>query len=642
MSYCLNPNCQHRQNLEATRFCQSCGSTLLLKERYRAIQVLGQSSIGQTLLAVDEDQPSQPYCVIKHFFPKDAGISNQKALVGAHRISELGKHPQIPQLWASFELDGHQYLVQEYVDGVSLARELEDAGPFNETKIRALIKDVLPVLRFVHNHQMIHGDIKPENIIQRQSDAKPQAKSLRRFVLVDFANDLRALSGSAEYVAPEQAKGQAFACSDLYSLGVTCIHLLTDISPFDLFDIKADSWTWRDYLKTPVSYQLGLILDKLIQRNPKQRYQSVAEVIKDLNSWKIAPPSLPQKRLAISAISGAAVAIVLGTLSSRGPAPVPYSSYTTYKTPVTLPEMGYSTPDVWRSAQPMRTLAGNSGPFWSVAVSPDGHKLASGSFDGTIQVWRLGASERKTTLEGHSGAVWSVAISPDGETLASGSEDKTVKLWNLRTGQLENTFFGHSDAVFSVAFSPDGKTLATVSEDKTIKLWNWQTGELIRTLHGHSAEVQSVAFTPDGKMLATGSTDGTVKLWNARTGNLLRTMLGHSDAVWSVAISPDGQTLASASWDRTIKLWDLESGQMLNTLIGHSEQVQSVAFSPDGQMLASGDVSGTIKLWQLSTGTQMGTLKGHSAWVEVAFSPIGKTLVSGGFDDTIKLWSLCP
>ncbi len=654
MSYCLNSDCQNPHNPDGTGFCLTCGSKLSLKDRYRAIALLGQGAFGRTYLAVDEDQPAQPRCAIKQFFPQDAlppsfspvkvGGSSALFHIFASRLDELGKHPHIPQLWASFEEDGHQYLVLEYIEGENLARELASTATFSESNIRKLLKDILPVLAYLHDRQMIHGDIKPENIIRRRSD--------NRLVLVDFGEGsgstgiscgtLGPVSGSAEYAAPEQTKGQATSSSDLYSLGVTCIYLLTQVSPFDMFDIKADAWVWRDYIKTPVSYSLGLILDKMVQRSSKQRYQSADEVLKDLNSWMLPPVSARQKRLAASALGGAALALLVGNLTSRVPAPVPQTALMPPEVLLAPPEIGYSTPHMWDSIQPLRTIEGNSGPFWTVAVSPDGQTVASGSYDGTIQLRQLNTGQLTGILPGHSGAVWSVAISPDGEILASGGEDKTVKLWNLKTGKLRSTLKSHSGAVFSVAISPDCQKIASVSEDKTVKLWNAHTGKLLRTLRGHTADVQSVAFSADGKMLVTGSTDGTVKLWSARSGKLRRTLIGHAEAVWSVAVSPDGQTVASGSWDRTVKIWDLKTGELLNTFTDHSDKVWSVAFSPDGQTIASGDYGGTIKLWQPDTGTEIRTLKGHSSEVKLAFSPVGKTLVSGSFDDTIKLWRLCP
>ncbi|MEH2395791.1 MAG: hypothetical protein V7K21_30510, partial [Nostoc sp.] len=198
------------------------------------------------------------------------------------------------------------------------------------------------------------------------------------------------------------------------------------------------------------------------------------------------------------------------------------------------------------------------------------------------------------TLTGHSNCIRSVAFSPDGQTLASGSSDNTIKLWDVRRGNLLQTLTGHSGWVRSLAFSPDGQTLASGSDDDTIKLWDVRRGNLLQTLRGHSYSVYSVAFSPDGQTLASGSDENTIKLWDVKRGNLLQTLSGNYSLVLSVAFSPDGQTLASGSGDKTIKLWDVRRGNLLQTLTGHSYSVHSVAFSPDGRTLASGSRDGTI------------------------------------------------
>ncbi|KAE8372212.1 hypothetical protein BDV26DRAFT_298071, partial [Aspergillus bertholletiae] len=177
------------------------------------------------------------------------------------------------------------------------------------------------------------------------------------------------------------------------------------------------------------------------------------------------------------------------------------------------------------------------------------------------------------TLEGHSLSVRSVAFSPDGCMLASGSADETIKLWDTATGMLRQTLEGHSLSVSSVAFSPDGCTLASGSGDGTIKVWDTATGMLRQTLEGHSFSVSSVAFSPDGCTLASGSDDGIIKLWDTTTGTLRQTLEGHSHSVGSVAFSPDGCMLASGSDDETIKLWDTATGTLRQTLEGHSLSV---------------------------------------------------------------------
>lgn len=264
----------------------------LLHGTYRILRTIGQGGFGRTFLAEDTSAANRPRCVIKQFFATNN--SDQAAelfRLEAQRLKELGNHPQIPKLLEYFEEAenqdnvGNQYIAQEFIDGQNLEEELSDDGVFTEAEIRCLLSDLLPVLQFVHQHQVIHRDIKPSNIIRRGD---------RQLFLVDFGAAKFASEtvlaktgtsiGSAEYVAPEQAMGKAVFQSDLYSLGVTCIHLLTQIPPFDLMDYGEGRWVWRDYLRQPVSEELGSILDKLLQRGTKRRYQSAAEVLADLAS----------------------------------------------------------------------------------------------------------------------------------------------------------------------------------------------------------------------------------------------------------------------------------------------------------------------------------------------------------------------
>ncbi len=290
MSLCLNPDCSHK-NTPTDKFCHKCGSQLLLRERYRALKLIGQGGFGKTFQAIDEDKPSKPYCVIKQFFPSAQGTGTlQKAAElfkeEAIRLDSLGRYPQIPELYAYFTAnDGRQYLVQEYIAGQNLEQELKEEGVFNEAKIKHLLSEILPILEFIHSKQVIHRDIKPENIIRRKSDNK--------LILVDFGaakfvsplnrSMTGTIIGSAEYIAPEQGNGKAVNASDLYSLGVTCLYLLTGISPFDLFDGGEHQWVWRQWLvNNPVSNDSGNILDKLIEFGTKKRYQSASEVLSAL------------------------------------------------------------------------------------------------------------------------------------------------------------------------------------------------------------------------------------------------------------------------------------------------------------------------------------------------------------------------
>jgi serine/threonine protein kinase len=302
MVYCLNPCCLHPLNPESYKFCQTCGSRLvpLLRNRYHIIKPIGGGGFSRTYLAEDTDRMNAA-CVVKQFSPSPQIQANlgslQKATELFHqeavRLFHLGEHPQIPALLAHFEEDKRLYLVQELIDGQNLLEELVWLGVFNEEKIRQLLADLLPVLKFVHEKGVIHRDIKPENIMRRRHNGK--------LVLIDFGVSKQATDtmlgkvgttvGTQGYASLEQMRGQVYPASDLYSLGMTCVCLFTRCLPTKpefnhTYNALEGRWMWREHLPpgTTISDRLGQILDKLLQNLVKDRYQSADEVLQVLNA----------------------------------------------------------------------------------------------------------------------------------------------------------------------------------------------------------------------------------------------------------------------------------------------------------------------------------------------------------------------
>jgi len=195
----------------------------------------------------------------------------------------------------------------------------------------------------------------------------------------------------------------------------------------------------------------------------------------------------------------------------------------------------------------------------SIAISPDGEKLAIGGGNGIVSLWDVSKGINIGVLEGHTGDVNSVAFSPDGKTLASGGDDKSVRLWDVGKGKSLAIIEEHTDYVNSVTFSPDGKTLASGSNDRSVRLWDVARGKSLANMRGFSASISSVDFSPDSKILASGGWDNTVYLWDVVNEKLLAIIEGHKGPVKSVAFSPDGNTLASGSTDNTVRLWDISN-----------------------------------------------------------------------------------
>jgi formylglycine-generating enzyme required for sulfatase activity len=303
MSQCLNPDCLQK-NPPKTIFCQRCGSKLVLQERYRGVRVIGEGGFGRTFLAVDEQRLNTP-CVIKQFLLQQSGSAALEKATDlfkqeAFRLRDLGKHSHIPDLLAFFPQEGRLYLIQEFIEGKNLLHELQQKGKFSESEVKQILIELLPILQFVHDNKVIHRDIKPENIIRSSQTGA--------LFLIDFGvskelggsvlSRVGTITGTPGYAPPEQFRGIVFLNSDLYSLAITCIRLLTGyFQKTDgadlLFDSMRMQWVWKQYVS--VSKELEIVLDKMLEDLPINRFSSAKEVLSALQIQKIQPKNISQE-----------------------------------------------------------------------------------------------------------------------------------------------------------------------------------------------------------------------------------------------------------------------------------------------------------------------------------------------------------
>ncbi len=296
------------------------------------------------------------------------------------------------------------------------------------------------------------------------------------------------------------------------------------------------------------------------------------------------------------------------------------------------------------------TYIGHTSWVQSLAFSPDGEILASGSNDQTVRLWNVHTGQCLLTLRGHTSWVQSLTFSHDGKILASGSNDQTVRLWDVHTGQCLQTLLGHSNRVIFITFTLNGQTLVTGSDDQTVRLWDVNTGSCLRVLEIPINWVLSIALSPDGQTLATGSNRTTVKFWDLATGECINTLPDYNSHVWAVAFSPDGKTLVTGSEDKTVKIWDVLTGKCLQTLYEDSDspigdrdasRIWLVTVNPDGQTLLSINENQSMKLWDIDTGQCLRTVNGYINWIlSVAFSPDGQILASSSQDQRVRLWDI--
>ncbi|NJO39384.1 MAG: protein kinase [Cyanobacteria bacterium CRU_2_1] len=599
---------------------------MLLQERYQAVRLLGQGGVSRTFLAIDHAQSPSTSCVIKQLRTDYFSLPDLQPIISLfqqdiQQLKQLSDRSQIPTLLNSFEQDSYFYLIQTYIEGENLATVLAEQDRFTATDIWYILESLLPVLNLIHSHNIIHHDIKPENVILNHQTTPNHSRQITDYplVLVDFSASKLVTEmalvqpeltiGSPEFAAPEQVKGKAVFASDLYSLGVICIHLLTGIPPFDLFDFASHEWVWRNYWISDSGnsspdrehHRLAQLLDRLIEPDLNKRFPSAEMAIAEIQT-----------------VRGKKITV-----------PTPKSSLR------------------WECSA---TLIGHHGLFASVNVvmiAPDHSTLASASDDKTIRIWDIQTQKESFTLKGHAQFVKTIAFYPQNQTiLASGSSDRTIKLWDLQERREIQTLAGHTHHVNALAFSLNGQILASGSSDKTIKLWNFETRELVKTLSGHTLAVNAIALSPccdteHQKTLASASSDSTVRIWNLNTFELIQTIVAHTAAVRAIAFSPDGRLLASGGEDRTIRLWDVSSWQCIQIFSGHPWSVSALTFSPDGDVLLSSSWDKTVKVWQVSTGNEIAVLAGHTDSVNnVTIASNGNIIATASKDKTIKLWTL--
>ncbi|MBD2139687.1 pentapeptide repeat-containing protein [Anabaena sp. FACHB-1237] len=296
MSYCVNPNCSSPKNASSSLLCQSCGTKLVLRDRFRIIKQIGQGGFGATFLAVEENLPGKPPCVVKQLRPSGTtpyllNMARELFSREAETLGKIGNHPQIPRILDYFEDNERFYLVQEYVSGDTLLQEVKKNGTYSEVGVRQFLSEVMPLVQYIHDNQVIHRDIKPANLIRRSQDA--------RLVLIDFGavknkvnqvptNQVEHIVltayavGTPGFAPPEQIAMRPVYASDIYAVGITCIFLLTGKNPKNLeYNPTTGEIMWEHLVN--ISDHLIKVLKKMLDVSIKNRYKTAKEVLRDLD-----------------------------------------------------------------------------------------------------------------------------------------------------------------------------------------------------------------------------------------------------------------------------------------------------------------------------------------------------------------------
>lgn len=597
---CINPQCPDPKNVDDRDRCHACDSRLLLGKRFRPIEELGRGGFGRTLLAWDEAKSPPQKCVIKQIVRSQG--SRDRDLAEAKRLAELGQHPQIPALIAILESQRDLCLVQTYVAGRNLEQSLQADGVFSEQQGRSLLLALLPVLQFIHQREVIHRDIKPANIVLSKTEQLPVLVDFGAARTVPTATELErtgTIIGSAGYAAPEQALGKAVPASDLYSLGMTCLHLLTGQHPFDLYSVATDQWVWRDFVVKPVSKILGNVLDRLVARSLRSRYASADAVLADL-----APAGILSPRLS--------------------------------KAPLVLPEVSWRCTQVWQTAGRIPN---------AIALSPDGRALATANRDSSVQLWDRQTGDVLHTFtqrlgwgQGHTDAVTSVAFHSDGQRLFSAGQDGTIQQWDLASYR-RLASWRQPDWLTALALAPDGKTLITAGMGGCISVWDLTTDKRQFDLVRHAGAVHDLTLSADGTRLASVGEDSTLRLWALPSGQLIHTWTADA-ALHSVAISATAPAIITGDRTGRFVAWSLADFTVKTELARAQDTGSAIALSPDECWLALGSRDRTGQIWRWQGSDRACIIEFHHDWgiTDLAFSAAGNVLASAASDQTVRLW----
>jgi WD40 repeat protein len=328
---------------------------------------------------------------------------------------------------------------------------------------------------------------------------------------------------------------------------------------------------------------------------------------------------------------------------------------------------------------PSRRIAQHKEDFRVMLMSPDGQRILTSCYDGTLTIWEVETGVRLHTVNGcvtrhatltwtpnsqavlfssddmllqywdahsgdirtvstHPGPLQGLACSPDGRQMITGQSDGAVYIWDLATGQRLQTLLGHTENLELVAWSPDGYQIMAVG-GTSVTLWFALTGQLLHRLK-HSAQINAAAWSPDGRQILTGGRDSQAHLWYAVTGQRLRSFVGHSDWVRMVAWSPDSKLVLTGSGDKTARIWDTTTGDTLQVLIGHTDRLNPLTWSPDGCQVLTSSGDKTARVWNVATGQAQHVLAGHSNWVGmVAWHPDNRRILTASQDGTVRIWS---